>query len=157
MQLQDLIASYKAGASTIKLGARFGVHNATVSKWLKDAGVEMRAKGFARGENHPGWVGGRHESPDGYARVWVPGDSPFASMAQKHGACSGGYTLEHRMVMAEYLGRPLEPSETVHHIDGDKMNNHIDNLQLRQGRHGKGAAHCCAECGSTNIIPIPLS
>ena len=37
---------------------------------------------------------------------------------------------EHRYVMEQHLGRPLEPNEVVHHKDGDKRNNDIDNLEL---------------------------
>lgn len=154
-QMKQLITSYEAGTSTIELGAKYGVHNATISTWLKNAGIARREKGFRRGEHHPGWVGGRHEGHDGYVRLWVTRDSKYFSMAQKHSA-NGGYALEHRIVMAMLLDRPLEPHESVHHIDGNRQNNHIDNLQLRQGRHGKGSAYCCAECGSTNLIPVPL-
>lgn len=43
---------------------------------------------------------------------------------------ANNYVLEHRLVMAESLGRSLTPSEIVHHIDGDKTNNCITNLGL---------------------------
>lgn len=36
----------------------------------------------------------------------------------------------HRIVAAEKIGRPLRAGEIVHHIDGDKHNNHPDNLDI---------------------------
>ena len=36
----------------------------------------------------------------------------------------------HQVVMETWLGRPLVDGEAVHHIDGDKTNNDIDNLAL---------------------------
>ena len=38
--------------------------------------------------------------------------------------------LYHRWVMENYLNRPLKATEKVHHIDGNKLNNSIDNLVL---------------------------
>ena len=35
-----------------------------------------------------------------------------------------------RILMEEKLGRPLEPNEDVHHIDGNTLNNDIDNLEV---------------------------
>lgn len=65
-----------------------------------------------------------------------------------------GRILEHRLVMSRYLGRPLYEWETVHHIDGNRANNDITNLQLRIGKHGKYAAYRCMECGSNRLEPI---
>jgi hypothetical protein len=50
----------------------------------------------------------------------------------------------------------LRTEETVHHIDGNKQNNKIENLQLRAGHHGPGFVVKCGDCGSHNIVSLPL-
>jgi len=40
------------------------------------------------------------------------------------------YQLEHRIVMEAHLGRELTADEHVHHVNGDKQDNRVDNLQV---------------------------
>lgn len=70
------------------------------------------------------WRGGICQSDYGYVLEYVRRDHPFASMLTK------GYIPQHRLVMATHLGRPLTRDEAVHHINGIKNDNRIENLQL---------------------------
>jgi len=106
-----------------------GLSRSTVYKYLKKYNIpihsikEVREKGKFIGKKAPGWKGGRHIY-GGYVEVWISPDSPFALMA------NGNHIVEHRLVMAKHLNRCLESWEIVHHINGIKTDNRIENLEL---------------------------
>lgn len=72
-----------------------------------------------------------HTDKDGYQLISLPWEHPYISMAN-----SRGWILEHRLVMAQHLGRNLLPSELVHHLNGVRDDNRVQNLTLmNRGAH----------------------
>lgn len=158
LKADQAVALYVSGVGCEEVAKKFGVTMTTVTRWVRASGYEVRPKGFQQGADHPGWNGGRITGPGGYIQVLLRRGDQFFEMGQhRNEPDTHRYVFEHRLVMAHQLGRALLPGETVHHLDGDRSNNKPSNLQLRQGKHGKGSSFCCADCGSYNVIPAVLN
>ena len=87
-------------------------------------------KGKICGENHPKWKGGRRVTHHGYILIYAP-DHPGCDVNKE--------VLEHRIVMERKIGRYLNDGEVVHHINGIRGDNRIENLVLckNDSRHHK--------------------
>jgi len=92
----------------------------------------------------PSWKGGKTKS-NGYVLIFMP-EHPFSQ---------NGYVKEHRLVMEAHLSRTLLPTEVVHHINGIKDDNRIENLVittnskhtiLHNHERGKSLPNCL-NCG----------
>jgi len=130
------------GCSQAAIAVELGRSQSLISRVLVRNNMRRMVRSFQEK-----WV-----TTGGYISVSLSKDDPFASMRTVDGR-----VLEHRINMARKLGRPLLPTETVHHRDRDRQNNDPDNLQLRQGKHGKHIAMCCLDCGSRRIGPCDIA
>lgn len=80
------------------------------------------------GSNHPAWKSGKRISY-GYSQLYLP-EYPSAN--------ESGYIAEHHYIMEKHLGHYLTPDETVHHKNGVKNDNRIENLELWSSNHPSG-------------------
>ena len=123
----EFLEKVKETTDTSELIAHFGVSQATIRRWGLKVGVLLTDS------YHKGFI----ETHNGYLRI----------KASKHPcADTHGYVLHHRLMMEAHIGRYLTPDEVVHHKDGDKQNNQIENLELMsKSEH----ARLHAEAGET--------
>lgn len=82
----------------------------------------------------PAPIGHRMVDPRGYTLIKLGRTDPRAM--------GNGWQYEHRLVMMEHLGRPLEPGEQVRHMNGDLGDNHVANLHLI----ANGSTRHCQTC-----------
>ena len=99
--------------------------------WMAEI-TRNRMRGRFR-ENHPSWKGGKYITSQGYIRIYKP---EWQSSDNK------GYVFEHRYVIERYLGRYLEPWEVIHHKNGIKDDNRIENLEIVIRKKHYGNVRC---------------
>jgi hypothetical protein len=98
----------------------------------------------AVGSRNGNWKGGRRNQSDGYVMVYSP-NHPCADVNKT--------VYEHRLVMEEKMGRILFPEEIVHHINGLRDDNRIENLMLFPN-HAEHRKHHAAMNGSRERVDV---
>ena len=86
----------------------------------KEGFFEARSRATS-GKSSGNFKNYRRKTPKGYYVRYVP-DHPNAS--------KNGLVMEHRLVVEEYLGVILPSEFVVHHINGNKADNRIENLAI---------------------------
>ena len=111
---------------------------------------------FLEREKNLNWKGGRTIASNGYMLIKVDNDHHLADIR--------GYAYEHRIIAEQKLGRKLRPGEQVHHVNGIKIDNQEENIEVVQSvRHhrvkhrkangkklrfpGEDNPIICCECG----------
>lgn len=97
--------------------------NGVLKRGKKSSKKGRQYKNLQR-ENSANWNGGKYINKAGYVMVLVKS----GSINRKSGW--ENYRPEHIVIMEDFIGRKLRNNECVHHIDGNRQNNNIDNLVL---------------------------
>jgi len=129
IDVSEAIELYESGMSQKEVADKLGVSQKGISKAFTKLGYVSREKvsRFSQqGTNNSNWKEGK-TSDKGYIRIYCP-DHPRAR---------NSYVFEHILVMENHLGRKLNfygvghsDNEVVHHINGDRADNRIENLSV---------------------------
>ena len=109
VDLDDEIRTMAGHMTVPEIASELGFSATAVRDYCKRNGIVTLS-------GKPGYY---HQS--GYKLVRVP-THPYAG--------TKGYVREHRLVVEAALGRPLKPNEVVHHKNGDRTDNRLENLEV---------------------------
>lgn len=138
--MRDIAAEVGCSYSAVVYVTRaFGVQHPRWRKAKRPEGLEQKLKDALRakypngrrGELAANWRGGIRTRQT-YVLLYDP-THPNAEAA--------GYVLAQRQVMSNALGRPLLATELVHHINGDKKDNRLENLELVSSKKEHSRRH----------------
>jgi hypothetical protein len=90
----------------------------------------LRTRGSTEGATPVGQLPRRR--PKRTSKGWITAGYRYVPVVEEERALADGalYLAEHRLVMARHLGRTLHEDESVHHRNGDRLDNDLDNLEL---------------------------
>ncbi len=123
---------YESGKTAQQIADSYDVYKQSVLTSLKRTGTPRRQSwGRATGAKSAKWKGGNRYIK-GKRHVLLSGHN----ISRKD-----GYTAEHRVIMQDILGRKLKKKDVVHHVDGDRLNNSVNNLMVYRSNGKHLSAH----------------
>lgn len=131
-RIEAMYCAYRWGLTFEMIGDIFGKTGSTILYHFKKHDLPRRENNCNAkfreysGDKNGNWRGGRRIDQEGYVHIYAP----------NHLRASSGVVREHVLVMEKIIGRFLVDGEVVHHINGNKQDNHPRNLVVMQrGSH----------------------
>lgn len=138
----ELVALYANGLSGEAAMEILGIPRTRGWEVLKDPAKNIAGIRAEQAEKRRQTIQtGKTYDTNGYVISKVGDDHPLRCMAGK-----SGWTKQHRLVMAEHIGRPLRRNENVHHINGIRDDNRIENLELWNKSQPSGIRNTDTHC-----------
>lgn len=125
---QEMVNRFKHGESASSIAKSLGLFTTSVTRVLKRYDLKMPS---GKGKEHSGWKGGRGIK-SGYWTVYI----------ENHPRrLNNGRVFEHILIAEKKLGRFINKSEPIHHIDFNPLNNDPGNLYVCKNNKDHAKIH----------------
>ena len=153
MNIEEIVSLYNSGESCLTISKKCNLSISTVRRRVVSEGMMRSVKEsirltFRLGNRKPSSSWKRRGSPSKEVRDKISKSLIALNLGKGRTVTASGYVEitkginagkgYHRVLMEEHLGRKLSPTEVVHHIDKNRRNNNMSNLQLMtRSEHAK--------------------